>query len=71
MVNCDHCGKVFKYNCHLLRHLSSKTPCYSKTPPEFVDIYNKGDVINKRECYEVNDMKHQDFVKNDVKHGVL
>ena len=37
MVNCDHCGKVFKYNCHLLRHLSSKTPCYSKPPPEFVD----------------------------------
>ena len=41
MINCDHCGKVFKYNCHLLRHLSSKTPCYTKTPPEYVDIESK------------------------------
>ena len=40
MINCDHCGKIFRYNCHLLRHLSSKTPCYSKTPPVFVDIDN-------------------------------
>ena len=68
MINCDHCGKIFKYNCHLLRHLSSKTPCYSKTPPEFIDIENKGDVINKRECYEVNDMKKDDVVSdNDSK----
>lgn len=44
MVHCDHCGKVFKYNCHLLRHLSSKTPCYSKTPPEFVNIDSDNNV---------------------------
>jgi len=68
MINCDHCGKVFRYNCHLLRHLSSKTPCYSKSPPEFVDINIKEDVMEKRECYEVNDMKKDDVVSdNDSK----
>ena len=63
MINCDHCGKVFKFDSQLLRHLSSKFPCYSRKPPEFVDNDNKGDVINKRECYEAEDMKRQDFVK--------
>jgi hypothetical protein len=38
MINCDHCGKIFKYNCHLLRHLSGKFPCYTKPPPGYVDI---------------------------------
>lgn len=58
MVFCDHCGKVFKYNCHLLRHLSSKTPCYSKTPPEFVDIRNGNN--------EIEDVNVLNDIKNDV-----
>jgi len=49
MVHCDHCGKVFKYNCHLLRHLSSKTPCYSKTPPEFVEVDIKDKKVENKD----------------------
>ena len=58
MINCDHCGKVFKYNCHLLRHLSSKTPCYSKSPPEFVDVNIKDKKVeNKDKKVEIKDKK--------------
>lgn len=52
MVNCDHCGKVFKYDCHLLRHLASKTPCYSKPPPEFVD---------KKDSKNINEVAKNDY----------
>lgn len=34
MISCDHCGIVFKYNCHLEKHLSRKFPCFSKHPSE-------------------------------------
>lgn len=30
MISCDHCGMIFKYNCHLEKHLSRKFPCFNK-----------------------------------------
>ena len=34
MISCDHCGMIFKYNCHLEKHLSRKFPCFNKLPSQ-------------------------------------
>lgn len=34
MINCDHCGMIFKFPSQLERHLSRKFPCFTKLPPE-------------------------------------
>jgi hypothetical protein len=37
MINCDHCGMIFKFPSQLERHLSRKFPCFSKLPPQTND----------------------------------
>ncbi len=34
MISCDHCGIIFKYNCHLEKHLTRKFPCFNKLPSQ-------------------------------------
>ncbi len=34
MISCDHCGMIFKYNCHLEKHLTRKYPCFINIPTE-------------------------------------
>jgi len=43
MINCDHCGMIFKFPSQLERHLSRKYPCFTKLPPQ---TNNKPDVQN-------------------------
>lgn len=66
MVNCDHCGKDFKFDSQLLRHLSSKSPCYSRKPPESVDAGNKKreHIIDKKQ--HIIDINNQDLVKSKI-----
>ena len=64
MITCDHCNKVFRYNCHLLRHLSSKTPCYTKTPSEYIDDTRFGNELNVVENQHNVDNKRQYYVKS-------
>lgn len=60
MIYCDHCGKCFKFPSQLERHLSSKFPCYSKTPsktPKNETIKNdyddlKNDYEDLKNAYE-------------------
>jgi len=41
MISCDHCKMVFKYNCHLDKHLSRKFPCFTNIPTELNVIDNE------------------------------
>ena len=66
MISCDHCGMIFKYNCHLEKHLTRKFPCFNKLPPQnekkdellCVNICKEKD--NQNEC-NVNSIPHKKF----------
>jgi len=34
MINCDHCGMIFKFPSQLERHFSRKYPCFTNLPPQ-------------------------------------
>ena len=34
MINCDHCGMIFKFPSQLEKHLSRKYPCFTNLPPQ-------------------------------------
>ena len=54
MINCDHCGMIFKFPSQLERHLSRKYPCFAKLPPQT----NNNPVVQ-------NDYKEQNVYDND------
>ena len=54
MINCDHCGMIFKFPSQLERHLSRKYPCFTKLPPQT----NNNPAIQ-------NDYKEQNVYDND------
>lgn len=65
MVNCDHCGKVFKFDSQLIRHLSSKFPCYSRKPSSYDDIDNEKEKHIVDDKQHIVDTNNQDFVKSN------
>ncbi len=77
MVNCDHCEKVFKFDSQLLRHLSSKFPCYSRKPPEYDDIDDKDKrvenkdkkVENKENKVEIENLN--ELILNALREGLI
>ena len=64
MISCDHCKMVFKYNCHLEKHLSRKFPCFTNIPTELSMNNN----LEKDKKYPMNVVKnHQMSSKNTQK----
>ena len=64
MISCDHCGMLFKYNCHLEKHLSRKYPCFINIPTELSINSN----LEKDKKYPTNVVQnHQLSVKNPQK----
>lgn len=64
MISCDHCGMIFKYNCHLEKHLTRKYPCFINIPTELSINSN----LEKDKKYPTNVVQnHQLSVKNPQK----
>jgi len=70
MISCDHCGMIFKYNCHLEKHLSRKFPCYTNIPTEL----SINSILEKDigECKNMgdNDTNIRDISQKYVGNGV-
>jgi len=61
MISCDHCGMIFKYNCHLEKHLSRKFPCFTNIPTEIM-ILQMGNTT----CHNNMDICH--MIKGDCQY---
>jgi len=64
MLECRFCGKEFKYNCKLLRHLNAKKSCiFSKDIKIiFENYYNK----KEENKYSFNDLKNGYYENNNL-----
>jgi 5-methylcytosine-specific restriction endonuclease McrA len=62
MISCDHCKMVFKYNCHLDKHLSRKFPCFTNIPTEVVINNIPYNTIHKVNMYNKNDTSRENMI---------
>lgn len=76
MISCDHCKMVFKYNCHLEKHLSRKFPCFTNIPTELSmnsnlekdNIDNENDTSRENMITKKCDIVNEKIENDNQKH---